>query len=195
MRVTSSQSCWRNDASTWSAISRSSVDRDGIATSSAVAASRSLTVLLPLDAHPVLAQHVVQLGGRVPFALVQPPHHEDARQPEGAAGIGPWPRRPDTHAPRRDHSARKLFAGLRIDHRYPGVQDAPLAEDSARPHPGPLGDHATTAYESVVGDHNGSGLRRLEHAADPYPSGEVDTGTDLGAATDGRPSVGHGPPP
>ena len=129
------------------------------------------------------------------LAFVQPADDQDARQPEGAAGISTRARRPDPDAPWRDDAPRELLAGLSIDYRDPGVEDATLAKDYPCAHLRPLGDHATTANERVIADHHGCSLGRLQPAADPDSSGEVDAGPDLGTAPYRRPGVDHRPGP
>ena len=81
-----------------------------------------------------------------------------------------------------DDRHRRGERDVRRDHRALADDDA-LREDRAR------------ADERTVLDDDGTRLRRLKHAADPDPAGEVHVGTDLGAGSDRRPRVHHRPRP
>ena len=79
----------------------------------------------------------------------------------------------------------------RIDHgRVPGEHHA-RPEDRAAPDVNALHHDAPRPDEGVVLDHDRDRLERLEDAADPDPSREVNVRTDLRARSDRHPCVDH----
>ena len=65
------------------------------------------------------------------------------------------------------------------------------AEHGLATDPDALHDDAARADERAVLDDHGTGLERLEHAADADAAAEVHVGADLRAGADGRPRVDH----
>src|SRR4051812_14751508 len=161
---------------------------DGMSTSSAVNASRSVT---PSRGDAVLPQHLVQLRLVVALAFLEALDDQHARETELAALELASPGAGHGHAPRRHGTAADLLAGLDVDHRHRRSQDHAGADERPPSDARPLDDHAAAADHGVVLDDHRRGLGRLEHAADPDTAGEVDVDPDLGARPDGRPRVDH----
>ena len=179
-------------ASMWSASACSSRLTEGMSTSSAVSARRSVTGPAQV-ARAVVAEHVVELGLVVALALgragLMTSTHGRPNSPPGNVA-GPGGRHRD--APRRDDAPADLLAGLGVDHRdRAGRGCTPAPSTDAVAHPGPLGDDAAAADEAVVADHDRRGVGRLEHAADADAARQVDVGADLGARADRGPRVDH----
>src|ERR1700722_11875114 len=104
-RSTSNQSHRRSCSSTRSAMARSEWLSEGMATRSAVAARRSVTVGDASGAGAVGAQDLVQLCLVVTLALGQPLNHEDARHEELAPGVLAAPAGRHRHRPGGHHPA------------------------------------------------------------------------------------------
>src|SRR5439155_10595185 len=184
-RVTSSHGTVRSCASRWSVMAPSWWLTEGISTSSAVKANKSV---MGSDHDAVVAEDLVEV-----LALAGRDAADDqcARQPELAAReLAPAARLHDDRSGRH-HPPPDLLAGLGVDHRDPLVQDHGLAEHAAGADAGALGDHAAAPDHAVVADHHRRRLRRLEYAADADPAGQVDIGADLSARAHRGPRVDH----
>ena len=143
--------------------------------------------------HPVVAEDLVQGGLIVRAALGQPLQHQHARHSELAAGELARPGAAHADRPGGHLAAGQFVAGLDIDHvRGPG-QDGARAEHGTLADPGAFDDHAPGADVRVVLDDHRDGVRRLEHAADTDPAGQVHVLADLSAGSDRRPGVDHRP--
>src|SRR5438045_2581490 len=101
------------------------------------------------DGDAALPQDLVQV---LALALFDSAQNEEARQTELAALELALSRRLHAEAPGRDHAAAQLLAGLRVDHRDTGVEQAGLAEHAPPAHARPLRDHAAAPDQAVVLD-------------------------------------------
>src|SRR5579859_7320165 len=114
----------------------------------------------------------LKLAGWVLFRAGPGHHHRAGRD---AAVIGLW------------------LAAAHVDDRRTagdrdvGPEDRAFLDDHA------FGDDAARTEEGSIFDDHWPRPRRLEHAADTHPTGQVHVSANLRAATDRRPGVDHGP--
>src|SRR5215831_1748828 len=153
--------------------------------------SGSTLTILPLAAHPMVAQDLVQREPVVLGPLGQPPEHEHARHAEVTAGEAADPAAADADRPRGGLPPGQLRAGGDVDDVRGRRQHGARAELGAGPHPGAVHHHGPRSDERVVLDHHGHRVRGLQHAADADPAGQMHVPADLGAGADGGPGVHH----
>src|SRR6188472_2703092 len=140
-----------------------------------------------------LAQHVVQAEPQV-VRLLAPTDDERARElvRPGREVLGAGAGYDD--GPGRHLAAvlDRLGAGDVDDGHGRGQRDV-RRQDGALADPDALRDDATCPEERSVLDDHRSGLRRLEYAADPHTTCEVNVRADLRARSDRGPGVDHRP--
>ena len=119
------------------------------------------------------------------------PHDESARNVELASTELSFAHPRDHDLPRRDDAIGETLSRLGIDDRGASRDHHSCAERCTLSDEGSFHDDAARANERVVFDDDGPRTRRLEHATDADPTGEVNVAADLGAGTHRGPRVHH----
>src|SRR5581483_913845 len=146
---------------------------DGMSTSSATRASKSVMGEGPSRGGAVFAEDVVQPALVVPLAF-EVAHDQRAEQAELATRVGAGPRGRDDQRPRGHVPAPDFLARLRVDDGDRRAEDHAGAEERALPHARTVDHHAPRSDDAVVFDDDRRGARRLEHATDADAAGQVD---------------------
>ena len=126
----------RSAASRWSASAASSRLTDGMSTSSAVRASRSVTARPAHAVAPWSRRMSLSLDLSWRSPSVRRLMTSTQGRPNSPPGKRAGPGGRDGHAPRRDQAPAELLARLGVDHRDGAGEDGAGAEHGARARPG-----------------------------------------------------------